>query len=148
MKIVRLILGIMAAMVVLTISVESIEFLIVKYVSGQSIEYFSNNQSEYFNIRNQTWILVLKAAYTFLSALLAGWLGSKITKYLQNSFFITVAILQGAAFLYAMLFSEFKDTLSTYYWLILLTLVLSGVYLGSSILKRLNITFYNNVYKK
>jgi len=140
MKIVRLILGILTTMVVLTIIVESIEFLIVKTVSGKTMEYLSNNQSEYFAIRNQTWILVLKAVYTFLAALLAGWLGSKITQYLQKSLFITIVFLQGVVFLYAMLFSEFKDTLPIYYWLLLLTLVLSGFYLGNNI--------YNNKKNK
>ena len=133
MKILRLILGVLTTMALLTTAVEALEFLIVKSISGKSMEYFGNNQTEYFSIRNQTWILVLKAAYTFLSALLAGWLGSKITKYLQKPFFITVVVLQGASFLYAMLFSEFKDTLPIYYWLLLLTLVLSGIYLGNSI---------------
>jgi len=131
MKIVRLLLGVLVAMAVLTIVVESIEFFIVKSVSGKSLEYFSNNQSEYFNIRNQTWILVLKAAYTFLVAVLAGWLGSLITGHFQKPFFITIVILQGAAFLFAMLISEFKDTLPIYYWLLLLILVLSGIYLGN-----------------
>ena len=140
MKIIRLIAGILLAMVVLTIAVESIEFFIVKSVSGKSMEYFSNNQSEYFNIRNQTWILVLKAAYTFLAAALAGWLGSLITGQFQKPFFITIVVLQGAAFLYAMLISEFKDTLPIYYWLLLLILVLSGIYMGNHI--------FNNRLKK
>lgn len=132
MKIVRLILGILVTMAVLTTVVESLEFFIVKSVNGKSMEYFSNNQSEYFKIRNQTWILVLKAAFTFLVSLLAGWLGSLITGYFQKPFFITIIVLQGVAFLYAMLISEFKDTLPIYYWLLLLILVLSGIYIGSS----------------
>ncbi len=132
MKIIRLIIGVFVAMAVLTIVVESLEFFIVKSSSGKTMEYLSNNQIEYFNIRNQTWILVLKAVYTFLSALLAGWLGSKITKYLQKPYFITIVVLQGAAFLYAMLFSEFKDTLPIFYWLLLLVLVLSGFFISSN----------------
>ena len=130
MKVIRLIIGIITAMIVLTIVVEGIELLIVRLVSGQSIEYFSNDQSEYFAIRNQTWILVLKVCYTFLAALLAGWLGSKITKFLQKQFFVLIAILQSTAFLYAMLFSEFKDTLHPFYWIFLLMIVLGGLYLG------------------
>ena len=110
MKIIRVILGVLVAMAVLTIVVESLEFFLVKSVSGKSMEYFSNNQTEYFSIRNQTWILVLKAVYTFLASLLAGWLGSLITGHFQKPFFITIVVIQGAAFLYAMLFSEFKDT--------------------------------------
>jgi hypothetical protein len=144
MKIVRLVLGVLATMVILTITVESIEFLIVKTTSGKSMEYLSNNQSEYFTIRNQTWILVLKVIYTFGAAFLAGWLGSKTTKYLQKSFFITIVILQGAAFLYAMLFSEFKDTLPIYYWLLLLILVLSGVYIGNYLYNNKKIKQINN----
>lgn len=136
MRIIRLILGLLVAMAVLTIVVESIEFFIVKSVSGKSLEYFSNNRSEYFNIRNQTWVLVLKATYTFLAAVLAGWLGSLITEYFQKPFFITIVILQGTSFLYAMLISEFKDTLPIYYWLLLLILVLSGIYIGNSKFKK------------
>ena len=131
MKIVRLIIGVLVTMAVLTIIVESLEFFIVKSSSGKTMEYLSNNQVEYFSIRNQTWILVLKAVYTFLSAVLAGWLGSKITKYLQKPYFITIVVLQGAAFLYAMLFSEFKNTLPIFYWLLLLVLVLSGISMGN-----------------
>ena len=131
MRILRLIIGVISSMIVLTIIVEGIELLIVKSASGKSVEYFSNNQSEYFAVRNQTWILVLKAFYTFLAALLAGWLGSKITKFLQKKFFLLVAILQSAAFIYAMLFSEFKDTLHPLYWILLLMVVLGGLYLGT-----------------
>ena len=131
MKIIRVILGVLVAMALLTIVVESLEFFIVKAISGKSMEYFSNNQAEYFSMRNQTWILVLKGVYTFLASLLAGWLGSLITKHFQKSFFISIVILQGIAFLYAMLFSEFKDTLPIYYWLLLFILILSGIYLGN-----------------
>ena len=130
MKIVRLIIGVLVTMTVLTIVVESLEFLIVKVVSGKSMTHFSDHQSEYFMIRNQTWILVLKAVYTFLAAYLAAYLGIKITKYLRQSFFIIIVVLQATVFIYAMLFSAFKDTLPTYYWLLLLVLVLSGISIG------------------
>ena len=130
MKYVRLILGVIVAIIVLTAFVETIEFLIVKTVSGKPMEYLTQNQSEYFSSRNQTWILILKVFYTFLGALLAGRLGSKITRKLQSAFFITVVSLQGLTFIYAMFFSDFKDTLHTFYWLLLLIIVISGLYLG------------------
>lgn len=144
MKIARLILGVLTALVVLTIVVESIEFLIVKTTSSKSMKYLSNNQSEYFTIRNQTWILVLKVIYTFLSAFLAGWIGARITKHLQAAFFITIVILQGASFLYAMFFSEFKDSLPIFYWLLLLILVLSGLFIGSNRFKIKNTKYYED----
>lgn len=136
MKVVRLILGILTAMVVQTIAVESIEFLIVKAVSKQSMEYLSNNQSAYFNIRNQTWTLILKVVYTFLAAFLTGWLGNKITKHSLTTFITVTLILQGLAFFYAMFFSQYKDTLPTYYWLLLLIVVLSGIYMGHNYSKK------------
>jgi hypothetical protein len=133
MKITRLFLGVIISMLVLSVIVEGVEFLIVRMVSGQSMEYLSNNQLAYFEIRNQTWILVLKILYTFLTAFLAGWLGSRITKQLQSPLLVTMALVQGLAFLYAMFLSEFKNTLPTYYWLLLLAVVLCGIYYGHKI---------------
>ncbi|WAC02751.1 hypothetical protein N7U66_03510 [Lacinutrix neustonica] len=135
MKILRLILGIITTMLVLTFIVEGTEFLIVKIVSGQSMEYLSNNQSEYFKIRNQTWFLVLKLVYTFFGAYPAGWLGYKITKHLQTAFFITIIMLQTLVFLYAMFFSEFKSTLKIYYWFLLLIVVLCGIFFSKNYFK-------------
>ncbi len=142
MKIVKLIIGVLVSMAVLNIGVEILEFFIVKSVSAKSAEYLSSNQTEYFDIRNQTWILVLKAMYTFLIASLASWLGSYITKYFHKPFIIIMIITQSLSFLYAMLFSEFKDTLSVSFWLLLLILVLSGVVLGY----RLNLRWQKNKY--
>jgi len=136
MKEVRLILGILVTMVVLTVVVEGIEFILVKSISGSSSEHLSNNRDEYFTIRNQTSILVLKIVYTFLSALIAGWLGSKITKHLQKPYLLTTIILQSIAFSYAMFFSEFKDTLHILYWALLLLLVLTGIFVGSKYAQR------------
>ena len=130
MKYVRLILGIIVTLVVLTFTIEVVEFLIVKSTSGKSMEYLTKNQSEYFSFRNQNWILVLKIIYTFISAFLAGWLGIKIVGKLQYVFLITIVSLQSLSFIYAMFFSEFKDTLHTFYWLLLLLIVLIGIYIG------------------
>lgn len=130
MKIVRLIIGILTALIVLTTVVEGIEFLIVKLTSGHSAEYLSTNQSEYFELRNQAWVLVLKVLYTLLAAFLAGWLGSRITQHLHSSFLVTVVVIQCLAFFYAMFFSEYKDTLPMYYWGLLLAVVVTGVYTG------------------
>ena len=48
MKIVRLILGLLVAMAVLTIVVESIEFFIVKSVSGKIIRIFLEQSDRVF----------------------------------------------------------------------------------------------------
>ncbi|MGB6153263.1 MAG: hypothetical protein WBG48_14870 [Pricia sp.] len=123
-------LGIITAILVLSILVEGIELLVVKIASGLTVDYLTNNRTDYFNIRNKLPILGLKVIYTFLAALLAGWLGSKITRYYQFLFSIILTILQGIAFLYAMLFSEFKNTLPKHLWLLLLTVVLVGINIG------------------
>lgn len=133
-----MILGIITAILVLSILVEGIELLVVKIASGQTVDYLTNNRTDYFRIRNQSPILGLKVIYTFLAALLAGWLGSKITKYFQCEFSIIITILQGIAFLYAMLFSEFKNTLPKHLWLLLLAVVLFGINIGYILSRKTN----------
>ncbi len=131
MKITRLIGGILIAVIVLNFTVESLEFFIVSSASAVSIEDTSLSQTQYFEVRNQAWILILKTVYTFLFAVLAGWLGTKVTKHLTKQFLIIAVVFQLAAFFYAMFFSEFKDTLPVWYWFLLLVLVLGGLFTGN-----------------
>lgn len=130
MRILRLILGIIATIVVLAIFVETIEMIIIKLSSGYSYNYLINHQEEYFEMRNANWILVAKLIYTFLSSIICFWIGSLITKYhLKSLLFITV-IFQSFGMLYAAFLSEFKETLPMYYWLVLIVAILGGFVLS------------------
>ncbi len=126
MKYIRLLLIIILTLTLLTFLVEMIELALVVIVSGQSFAILSQNQEVYFECRNQTSILLAKPVYTFLSAFFVSYLGSRFLKSTMAAYFIAISIIQLVGISYGAFLSEFKDSLSTGYWFLILLMILGG----------------------
>lgn len=130
MKIVRLILGVIAGLALITLITESIEFLTVKLSSGASFEKLSSDQEFYFTIRNQLGILVFKMVYTGGSGLIAGYVASRISQSFSKICILLVITVQLISLVWAGFISELSETGPKWMWVGLMIVVPMGVYLG------------------
>lgn len=129
-KVVRLILGFVVGMVAITLVAETIEFLTVKLVSGESFASLSSDQEAYFAIRNQLGILLFKMVYNFVAAVVAGYLASWIARDWAKIAVILLIGLQTVSLIWAGFFSELAANGPLWMWLGLIILTPIGVYVG------------------
>ena len=130
MKVVRLILGVLAGLITITIVTESIEFLIVIIASGESTEELTTNQKLYFAIRNQPIILISKLVYTTGAGIIGGFLTALISKSLPRPAALVLIVVQLVSLIWAGFISDLSSTGPVWMWVALIILVPSGIYYG------------------
>lgn len=130
MKIIKVILGVIAGMIAITVITESIEFLIVKLASGESFDTLSNDQDYYFQVRNQLGILIAKLVYTGSSGIVGGYLAAKISKPLSKPATFVLIGLQTLVLIWAGFISGLASTGPIWMWIGLLVVVPLGIYIG------------------
>lgn len=130
MKYVKLVFGIIIGLLVITIIAESIEFFIVKFVSQKTFAELSENQSEYFTIRNRTWILIFKIFYSLLAAIIGGYLSAWISSKMAKTAIYTLIIIQIVAIFWGGFFSEFSSTGPVWMWIYLSVILPVGIWIG------------------
>lgn len=130
MKAIRLILGIMVGLVAITLVAETIEFVTVKLVSGESFAFLSSNQETYFAVRNQIGILLFKMVYNFVAAVVAGYLLSWVARQWAGIGVLVLTALQTASLIWAGFFSELAATGPMWMWIGLIVLTPLGLYFG------------------
>lgn len=130
MKYFRLIIGVIVGLMAITIIAETIEFVIVKSVSGKSLDELQADQSHYFKIRNQKWILMTKAFYSLLAGIVGGYLTTWISKEKSNiSIYILIAI-QLVSLIWGGFISDLSVTGPIWMWIYLLIIIPMGIWLG------------------
>ena len=130
MKYLRLILGIVLGIIVITFVAELIEFFLVKMVSGKSFDYLQENQIEYFNIRNRKGILILKMFYSFLAGFLAGYILTFITKELAKTSIYILIFIQIISLIWAGFLSELSSTGPLWMWIYLIIIIPTAILIG------------------
>ncbi len=138
MKFIRFFIGFLTGMFTITLFTEAIEFSIVKFTSGQTVDYLSSYQEEYFKIRNQSWILGLKLFYTFLGAFFGGFVATYISKNASRITLIALIVVQFAGLIFGAFFSEFSKLTPFWMWILLLIIVPIGIYYGHLIAEKRN----------
>lgn len=133
MKILLLALGIILGLMAITLITEFIEFSTVKLLSGKSFEYLKRNQTEYFEIRNQFWVLIFKLLYNFLAALTGGYLMTWLAKNFSKVGLYLLVGIQAVALIWGGFFSEFSNTAPTWLWFALIVITVAGIYQGYKI---------------
>lgn len=130
MKYFRLIIGVIVGLITITIIAETIEFIIVKSASGKSLDELQADQSHYFKIRNQNWILMTKAFYSLLAGIVGGYLTTWISKEKSNiAIFILIAI-QFVSLIWGGFISDLSVTGPIWMWIYLLIIIPMGIWLG------------------
>ncbi len=145
MKYVRLIIGVIIGLIVITITAEVIEFTIVKLVSGKSFEDLQTNQIEYFNIRNRIWILIAKIIYSLFAGIIGGYLTTWISNELAKIAILILVLIQIVSLIWGGFFSDLSVTGPLWMWIYLLIIIPIGVWTGY---KWKSKTLYNKTYKQ
>lgn len=130
MNLLKIVLGVVAGLVAITIVTESIEFLIVKLASGASFEVLSSDQAYYFSIRNHWAILASKMFYTGASGFVGGYIATKIAKSLAGICISIIIVIQLISLVWAGFVSDLSGTGPKWMWIGLMIVVPAGVYLG------------------
>ncbi len=130
MALVRLILGVVVGLVVVTLVTESLELLVVKLASGESFERLTSDEAYYFSIRNQLIILLVKLVYTTGAGILGGYLASIVGGKLSEWTLAIVLVIQVASLIWAGFVSELSATGPMWMWVSLIILVPLGLVVG------------------
>lgn len=130
MKFIRFFIGLIVGMFLLTVLTEGIEFIIIKTLSGDSFEYLSTHQKEYFEIRNQPLILFLKIIYTLGASFLAGFVATYIAQKTSTILLVSFIGIQLLGIIYGAFFSEFSDSTPLWMWVTLMVLIPLGIFYG------------------
>ena len=129
----RLVAGTLVGLVAITFVAESIEFLIVRVLSGKSFDYLSTHQDEYFEIRNQSGILITKLLYNSVAAIIGGYLMAWIARAHARIGLAILIGIQVIALVWGGFFSELSETGPLWMWLALIVLTPAGIYVGCRI---------------
>ena len=135
-KYIRLAIGVVAGMIVISVVAEAIELLVVLGVSGNSYETLRSDSSKYFEVRNQPYILVAKMGYTFFAAALAGLATAKIAGNARKPAIVALTVLQVGLLLWAGFISSMSTTGPREMWIGLCFAVAIGVNTGYKLLSK------------
>ena len=145
MKVVRIIIGVVAGLIAITLIAESVEFVTIKIISGKSFAELTTDESGYFEVRNTIGILLFKILYSFFAGIVGGYLTSKISLARpQLAIFLLIGI-QVLSLIWGGFYSELSQTGPIWMWIYLIIVIPMGISLGHKInVKRK--TLYNIVY--
>jgi len=122
--------AVVAAILLISLIVEGLEFALVSLVNGS----ITTDPERYMAIRNQGWFLGLKFGYNFAAGVAGGALASNIAKRAPLRHGALVAGLQTVAFLAALSNAEMRATAPLWAWAGFIVAtglgILAGAYLG------------------
>lgn len=126
-QLLRTVGGVLIGLMSITLIVEPIEFLLVLAANGG----LPTDPYEYFQVRNRGWFLGLKIAYNTGAAVAAGYFTAWIAGRAPLTHAIVVAVLQLAAFVFAMVTPELRQTGPDWMWYTLLAATPIGILAGA-----------------
>ena len=126
----RMILGTLLGLFAISFIVESIDFIIVKTLSGLSLDQLKSDPDTYFAIRNQPGIFAAKLVYTFIAALAGAWICAVIAGKKANVAAITLVTLQTASLIWAGFFSTWSSSAPPWLWLCIIGVTGAGIFAG------------------
>ena len=133
MKVVRIIIGVVAGLIAITLIAESVEFVTIKIISGKSFAELTTDESGYFEVRNTIGILLFKILYSFFAGIVGGYLTSKISLARpQLAIFLLIGI-QVLSLIWGGFYSELSQTGPIWMWIYLIIVIPMGISLGHKI---------------
>jgi len=120
-------LAVLAGLFLITVLSEGVEVLVVKISSGKSLSELTQNQAEYFAVRNQPAIIALKLVYNTVAAFIGGYVCAVIAPGKSLTPTLVLAAIQTLGFVYGMTLSEYADTTPLRLWLALTILTIIAI---------------------
>ncbi len=125
----RSVLAIVVGIVFVSAVVEALEFALVTAINGARV----TDPETYYGIRNLPWFLAAKLLYNSLAAVGAGFLTAVIAGYAQVRHGLVLALLQTAAFGWALTQPEMSRWTPGWMWAALIILTFAGIIFGARI---------------
>ncbi|MBT8471446.1 MAG: hypothetical protein HKP25_04220 [Marinicaulis sp.] len=136
MKYLRLALGVIAGLAIVSVIVEVIEVAIVMSKTGLALKELEHNQDAYFEARNAPVILISKLIYTFVAALISGWVAARVAGTMARVAIGTLITIQIVAIIWGGFFSEWSSTAPKWLWLALVPTITAGFLYGGQVRNR------------
>ncbi len=121
------VLGILTGLLLVTLISESVEIMIVKTLSGKSLTELTQNQDEYFAIRNEPTIVALKLVYNTTAAFIGGYACAVVVRGRVLLPVLILAGIQALGFVYGMTLSPYASTTALWLWLTLTVLSVGAI---------------------
>jgi hypothetical protein len=131
-QLIRTVGAVLVGLMSITLIVEPIEFLLVTAANGG----LTTDPYEYFQVRNRGWLLALKMVYNTGAAVAAGYLTAWIAGRAPLAHAAVVAVLQVAAFAFAMATPELRQTGPGWMWFSLLAATPIAIVAGAWLRRR------------
>jgi hypothetical protein len=129
MKVLRSVLAVVVGLVLISLIVEPLEFVLVALVNGAIV----TDQEAYFTVRNQPALLAAKVAYNTAAAVIGGYVAASIARRAPLAHGVTLAVVQTAAFGWALTRPELRGTTPDWMWACLIVLTFAGIVVGSAL---------------
>lgn len=126
MRLFRFVLATFLGLIVLSVVAEGVEIGLVSAVNGGM-----PSPDDYFDVRNQPFILGLKFIYNSVAAIIAGFVVAWIAKADEMRAAVTLAVVQTLLFIWGMTLSEYAGSLHLMVWIPITLLMIIGIVLGA-----------------
>jgi len=123
----RSVVAVAVGLILLSVVVESVEFGLVTIAHGA----VTVEPATYFGVRNQAWFLAAKLAYNTAGAVLAGYVTARLARRAPAAHGLALALVQTAAFAWALANAEIRKWTPDWMWLALMMLTFAGILIGA-----------------
>ena len=129
MRILRSALGIVVGLALTSVIVEGLEFGLVSLLHGG----VTTDPDLYSSIRNRPGVLAAKLAYNTAAALFGGFVAAWIAGRAPVAHGVTLAVIQTAAFAWALANPGIRRTTPDWMWVCLIVLSAAAIVAGSAL---------------
>jgi hypothetical protein len=132
MRLLRSVLAVVAGLLLITAIVEPLEFGLVSLVNGS----VTTDPDRYFAVRNRPWFLAAKLGYNTAAAVAGGFVTAWLARRSAVSHGAALAVVQTAAFAWALANPQMRQTAPVWVWAALIVLTFAGIMWGVLIQQR------------
>src|SRR5262245_55741318 len=128
----RSVLAVGLGLVLISVIVELVEFGLVTMAHGA----VTTDPVTYFGVRNRPWLLAAKLVYNTAAAVLAGYVTARLARRAPAAHGLALALLQTAAFGWALANVEIRRWTPDWMWVALIVLTFAGIMTGARLQSR------------
>ncbi len=118
--------AILISLLLISLLVETIEFLMVTAINGS----VTSDPEVYFGVRNRPWPLAMKFLYTLGGGLAGGYAAAWLAGRAEIRHAVILAVVQAAALVWGMTASEYARSAPVWVWTMIIFAVTPAIICG------------------